>query len=303
MLSSTMDESMIKEITAKTLLSHDNKPDPWFGIQYNMNLYRGCSHQCIYCDSRSACYQIENFADTLVKTNALELLRKELPGKRMKGTIGTGSMNDPYAPIEKKYQLTRGALKIIAEYGFPVHVLTKSNLVCRDVDLLLEIQERSFALVSFTITTFDDDLGKKVEPGAPLVSERFAAMNFLASQGVRVGVSLMPVLPFIEDNWENIKTIVNLVSDNGAGHILAAFGMTQREGQQEYYYQKLDDLFPGVREKHIRKFKNQYECSANQSKQLQSQFAILCKQIGMGMKVPVYKPELKMKQLNIFDSL
>jgi len=294
---------MIKEITAKTLLSHDKNPDPWFGIQYNMNLYRGCSHQCIYCDSRSDCYQIENFADTLVKTNALELLRKELPGKRIKGTIGTGSMNDPYAPIEKKYQLTRGALKIIAEFGFPVHVLTKSNLVSRDVDLLLEIQERSFALVSFTITTFDDVFGKKVEPGAPLVSERFAAMNFLASQGVKVGVSLMPVLPFIEDNWENINAIVNMASDNGAGHILAAFGMTQRKGQQEYYYQKLDELFPGVREKHIRKFKNQYECSANQSEQLQTQFSKLCNRIGMSMKVPVYRPEQKFKQLNMFERI
>jgi DNA repair photolyase len=292
---------MIKEITAKSLLSHSKSADPWFGIQYNMNLYRGCSHQCIYCDSRSECYQIENFADTLVKINALELLQRELAGKRIKGTIGTGSMNDPYAPIEQKYQLTRGALEIIAGYGFPVHVLTKSDLVCRDADLLLEIQKRSFALVSFTITTCDDALGKKVEPRAPLVSRRLAAMKALADRGVRVGVSLMPVLPFIEDNWENIRQIVYLARENGAGHILAAFGMTQRKGQQEYYYRKLDELFPGVREKHQRRFGNQYECSANHANELRSQFLRLCEQVGMETKAPTYKPREPARQLGFFE--
>jgi DNA repair photolyase len=267
-----------------------------------MNLYRGCSHQCIYCDSRSDCYQIENFADTLVKTNALELLSKELAGKRVKGTIGTGSMNDPYAPVERKYQLTRGALEVIAQQGFPVHVLTKSDLVTRDADILLAIQKRTFALVSFTITTCDDVLGKKVEPGAPLVSERFAAMKFLADQGVRVGVSLMPVLPFIEDNWENIRQIVLLSKENGAGHILAAFGMTQRKGQQEYYYQKLDELFPGVREKHQQKFGNQYECPANQTQKLHEQFNLLCKQIGMKTSTPIFQPGISSRQLSIFEN-
>jgi len=293
---------MIKEIHAKKILSHSKSPDPWFGIQYNMNLYRGCSHQCIYCDSRSDCYQIENFADTLVKINALDLLSKELAGKRVKGTIGTGSMNDPYAPVERKYQLTRGALEIIAQHGYPVHVLTKSNLVTRDADLLLAIQKRTFSLVSFTITTFDDVLGKKVEPGAPLVSERFAAMKFLADQGVRVGVSLMPVLPFIEDNWENIRQIVLLSKENGAGHILAAFGMTQRKGQQEYYYQKLDELFPGVREKHQHKFGNQYECSANQVEFLESNYRILCNKIGINTSAPIYKPVPQQKQLFLFKT-
>ncbi len=293
---------MIKEIHAKKILSHSKNPDPWFGIQYNMNLYRGCSHQCIYCDSRSDCYQIENFADTLVKINALELLSKELAGKRVKGTIGTGSMNDPYAPVERKYQLTRGALEIIAKHGFPVHVLTKSNLVTRDADLLLAIQKRTFALVSFTITTFDDALGKKVEPGAPLVSDRFAAMKFLANQGIRVGVSLMPVLPFIEDSWENIRQIVLLSKENGAGHILAAFGMTQRKGQQEYYYQKLDEHFPGIREKHQHKFGNQYECSANQAQKLHEQFTTLCSQIGMKTSTPIFTPEITLRQLSIFEN-
>ncbi len=249
MLNSCWCTSMIKEIQAKTILSHSKAPDPWFGIQYTMNLYRGCQHQCIYCDSRSDCYQIENFNDTLVKVNALNLLCKELPSKRVKGTVGTGSMNDPYAPVEKQYQLTRGALKLFVEYGFPVHVLTKSKLVMRDTDLLRQIAQDTQALVSFTITTCDDALGKKLEPGAALVSERLAAMRFLAERGIKVGVLLMPVLPFIEDNWENIRGVVELAHAHGAGWILAAFGMTQRKGSQEYYLRQLERLFPGVKER------------------------------------------------------
>lgn len=289
---------MIKEIQTKSILSHSKTPDPWFGIQYTMNLYRGCQHQCIYCDSRSECYQIENFGDTLVKVNALELLERELPSKRVKGTVGTGSMNDPYAPVEKQYQLTRGALKQFIKYGFPVHVLTKSQMVIRDVDLLQEIQDNTQALVSFSITTCDDVLGKKVEPGAALVSERLAAMQFLANRGIKVGVLLMPVLPFIEDNWENIRQIVELADAHGAGYILAAFGMTQRKGSQEYYLRQLERFFPGVKEKHLRTFGNRYECHARGAKQLSEQFKALCLEKGIANKVPFYLPDRPVRQLS-----
>lgn len=132
---------MIKEIQAKVLLSRVKQPDPWFGLSYSMNLYRGCQHQCIYCDSRSACYQIENFRDIVVKVNAPQLLRKELARKRSKGTVGTGSMNDPYMPLEKKYNLTGQALRILAEFRFPVHVITKSDLVLKDLESLLTISQ------------------------------------------------------------------------------------------------------------------------------------------------------------------
>ncbi len=292
---------MIKEIQAKTILSHAKHPDPWFGIQYTMNLYRGCAHQCIYCDSRSACYQNEKFADTLVKVNALELLAKELSRKREKGTIGTGSMNDPYAPIEKQYQLTRGALQIISNNAFPVHVITKSNLVTRDVDLLWDIQSKSFAMVTFTITTANDDLGKKVEPGAPLVSDRLAAMRYLANNGIAVGVSLMPVLPFIEDNWENIQSIIRLSKENGASYILASFGMTQRPGQQEYYYAKLDQHFPGISALHRQLFGNRYECKARQAESLRQKFIQLCKLLDIKTRIPVYHPYKENLQPALFD--
>ncbi|PKO15790.1 MAG: radical SAM protein [Chloroflexi bacterium HGW-Chloroflexi-10] len=294
---------MIKEIQAKQLLSHSKGPDPWFGIQYTMNLYRGCPHQCIYCDSRSECYQIENFADVLVKTNALELLPKELAGKRTKGTIGTGSMNDPYSPVEKKYNLLGRALKIISQFGFPVHVLTKSDLVVRDMEILQEIDQKTQALVTFTITTHDDNLGKKVEPGAPLVSSRYAAMEKFARRGLRTGISLMPVLPFIEDNWDNIREIVYRARDAGASYIIASFGMTQRKGQQEYYYRKLDELFPGVRQQHHNRFRNDYICPANQANQLCEQYEKLCQQVGIAIKVPIYHALPPAKQLSFFDSI
>ena len=199
---------MIKEIQAKVLLSHVKQPDTWFGLKYNMNLYRGCQHRCIYCDSRSACYQIDNFdGEVLVKTNAIELLTHELARKRVKGTIGTGAMNDPYMPLERKINLTGRALEVIAQFGFTVHILTKSDLVLRDLDTLVKINQR-YAAVSFTITTADDELGKRVEPGASLVSDRLKAMRVLAEHGIYTGVTLMPVLPFIEDTEENIAAIV-----------------------------------------------------------------------------------------------
>src|SRR5512136_875013 len=189
---------MIKEIQAQVLLSSAKRPDPWFGIKYTMNLYRGCQHQCIYCDSRSECYQIENFADILIKANAIDLLRKELARKRVRGTVGTGSMNDPYMPLEATVNLTRRALEVIAEFRFPVHIITKSALVLRDLDLLKEIG-RLYAAVTFTITTYDDGLSKMLEPGAPVSSRRLAAMQTLSAAGILTGVALMPVLPFIED--------------------------------------------------------------------------------------------------------
>jgi DNA repair photolyase len=291
---------MIKEIQAKQLLSSSKSPDPWFGIKYNMNLYRGCSHQCIYCDSRSECYQIEDFTGTLVKTNALQLLPRELASKRVKGVIGTGSMNDPYAPIEKKYQLTRGALEVIEQFRFPVHILTKSDLVLRDLDFIKKINQHSQALVSFTITTSDDQLGKKVEPGAPLVSARFQTMQKLSEAGIPTGVLLMPVLPFLEDNWENIRQIIETAHQQGAAYILASFGMTQRKGQQEYYYQKLDELFPGVRLKHEQRFGNDYVCPAVNADMLSKKFYALCEDLGMLTKIPYYRPQPAEKQLSLF---
>jgi len=282
---------MIKEIRAKVLLSHVKQPDTWFGLKYNMNLYRGCQHQCIYCDSRSECYQVKNFnTEVLVKANAIELLEKELASKRVKGTIGTGSMNDPYMPLEEDVNLTGRALKVIARFGFPVHIITKSDLVLRDLDTLCEINTR-FVAVSFTITTADDELAKKLEPGAPLVSARFGAMKMLSDHGIHTGITMMPILPFIEDSEENIRQIVEKARAHGAAYIVPWFGMSLRDRQRAYYYDKLDKLFPELRQKYERMFGNQYHCAVPNADRLARVFNELCDQYGIATRMKRYEPE------------
>lgn len=288
---------MIKEIRSKTILNHVKQPDTWFGLKYNMNLYRGCQHQCIYCDSRSDCYRIENFADLHVKVNALELLEDVLPRKRVRGTIGFGSMNDPYMPIEREYKMTGRALEIIARHRFPVHILTKSDLVLRDVDILREIGQ-TYAAVSFTVTTADDELAAKVEPGAPRPSARYTAIGALAKAGIATGITMMPILPFLEDTVENITQIVTLAHENGASYILPAFGMTLRAGSREYYYDKLDQLFPGLKAKYQRRYGNSYECSVKNWKQLNDGFRERCEHFGIATKMPIFQPEKVNKKVD-----
>jgi DNA repair photolyase len=257
-----------------------------------MNLYRGCQHQCIYCDSRSECYQIEDFdQDVLVKANAITLLRRELAAKRVIGTIGTGSMNDPYMPLEADVRLTRRALEVIAEYGFPVHAITKSDLVLRDIDLLEKIGRKTYAAVTFTVTTADDLLSKRLEPGAPVSSNRVAALRSLSRRGILTGITLMPVLPFIEDTIENIRAIVRMGHAAGAKYILPAFGMTLRDRQREYFYDKLGRLFPGMRPRYEKAFTGRYSVPARNARRLGEVFAEACEKLGIAAKMLVFTPQ------------
>lgn len=280
--------TVIQEIQSRGILNPVKQPETWFGLRYNMNLYRGCQHQCIYCDSRSECYQIEDFNnEVLVKTNAIALLEQKLARTRVKGTIGFGSMNDPYMPLEAQYNLTGQALQVIARFRFPVHILTKSDLVLRDLEVLRQIA-RIFAAVSFTITAADDELSQKVEPGAPPSSRRFAAMRQMAENGIHTGVLLMPVLPFIEDDEENIRRIVEMAHENGAEYILHSFGMTLRDRQRDYYYRKLDERFPGIRQKYEARYDEQYGVRVPNADRLERAFAALCQQHGIANTMPKY---------------
>jgi DNA repair photolyase len=288
---------MIREIQARTLLSRLRGEDDWFGLYYNMNLYRGCQHQCIYCDSRSECYQIEDFNhDVLVKVNAIDLLRRELHGKRILATIGTGSMNDPYMPLEAEVQLTHRALEVIAGYGYPVHVITKSDLVVRDLDLLEEIHRKTLAAVTFTVTTTDDELARRLEPSAPVSSQRLAALRAVRRKGLPAGITLMPVLPFIEDTIENIRRIVSLAAAAGASYILPAFGMTLRDRQREYYYARLDQLFPGMRKRYETAFGSSYHAPAQGADALRHELEKLCLEHGIPLKMPVFTPRRRVEQ-------
>ena len=288
---------MTTEIFARTLLSSAKRPDNWFGIKYTMNLYRGCQHQCIYCDSRSECYQIESFADIQVKVNALEKLSDEIRRKRVKGTIGTGSMNDPYMPIEAERKLTRGALQIIAGARFPVHIITKSDLVVRDLDILKEIA-KVYAAVSFTITSAADDLSRKVEPGAPVSSRRFAAMKTLAEQGILTGVTMMPILPFIGDDDENIRSLVRMAGEAGAAYILPSFGLTLRDRQRAYFYDRLDRFFLGLRQKYQFRYGERYWAESPRAAHLMKIFEEECARLGMASRMPFYQPG--QEQLRLF---
>ena len=237
---------MINYIEAKSILSKLRSKDPFFGITYNMNLYRGCQHGCIYCDTRSECYQIHDISVISVKKNALELLPGELNSKRKnKATVGTGSMNDPYMPIEKELEMIRKALQLIATYKFPVHIITKSDLVERDMDILQDIS-KTYAAVSFTITTASDTLSRQLEPFAPVTSKRFKAMEQLAAKGIYTGITLMPVLPFINDTTDNIESIIKGAKDSGASYIIPMFGVTLRKGSRDYFYKALDTTFPDI---------------------------------------------------------
>jgi len=294
---------MIEEITAKTILNHVKQPDPWFGLKYNMNLYRGCQHQCIYCDSRSDCYQIEDFTKIQVKINALGLLEDVLPRKRVRGTIGFGSMNDPYMPMEEEYRLTGKSLEIISANEFPVHILTKSDLVLRDIELLKEIGSL-YAAVSFTITTADDELAQKLEPGAPLPSQRFQAMRKLAKAGILTGITMMPILPFLEDSEENLLNIISCSKENGATYIIPSFGVSLRPGSREYYYQKLDQHFPGIKEKYVKQYGNQYQCNIPNWQKMNTLFQEEIKRTNISARIPVYEPKNIIgvtKQIRLFD--
>lgn len=236
-------------VTSKSILSKDN----------GMNLYRGCTHGCIYCDSRSEVYNMDHdFEDIEVKQNSLELLKKELI-KRTPSMIGTGAMTDPYVPLEGHLKYLRRALEMIYKYGFGFTCITKSDLVLRDLDLLLKINEKSKAVVQMTLTTSDDDLSSILEPNVCTTSRRVEVLKKLSDAGIPTIVWLCPILPYINDTEENIGRIIDYcIEANVKGILCFGMGLTLRDGNREYFYSKLDENFPGLKETYIKKYANSY---------------------------------------------
>lgn len=260
-------------VKAKGILSSDN----------GMNLYRGCSHGCIYCDSRSNCYQMNHlFEDIEVKENALELLEKALRSRRSPCMIGTGAMTDPYIPLEEKLQMTRRALEIIEKHGFGVAIQTKSARILRDLDLLQTINEKSKAVVQMTLTTHNDDLCRILEPRISVTSERVAALKQFRDAGIPTVVWLCPILPFINDTRENIEGILQSCIDAGVKGVLCFnMGLTLREGNREYFYAQLDKHFPGMKAQYIHTFGNRYECNSPRNRELMRLYHKTCEKAGM----------------------
>ena len=260
-------------VTAKSILSPSN----------GMNLYRGCLHGCIYCDSRSLCYQINHpFEDIEVKENALSLLEKALKTRKKPCMIGTGSMSDPYMPIEEDLRLTRGALELIEQYGFGAAVLTKSPRVLRDLDILTKINEKTKAVVQMTLTTNDDALCRILEPNVAPTAERVAALKALRDAGIPTIVWLCPILPFLNDTRENIEGILHSCMDAGVAGILCFnMGLTLRDGNREYFYAQLDRHFPGLKEQYIRTYGSRYELNSPHNTELMRLFHQTCEKAGM----------------------
>ncbi len=297
----------IEYIEAKKLISQYMPNNSWFDINYNMNIYKGCCHGCIYCDSRSECYQINDFDRVRAKEKAIESIGKELKGKRRKGVIGTGAMSDPYNPFEKQHELTRRALKEINRYNFGVSIATKSPLITRDVDILKQISRHSPVLIKITITTFDDALCKKIEPNVAPSSERFKAIKQLSDNGIYTGILLMPILPFINDSQENIKNIVREAHNSGAKFIFAyGMGLTLRGNQRAYYYEQLSGLFPreNLVRKYIHTYGDRYECESSNAKKLWKTFTEECDKYGIIYKmkdiIKGYRNNYEEEQLSLF---
>ena len=248
-----------------------------------MNIYRGCLHGCIYCDSRSLCYQMNHkFEDVEVKANAVGLLENTLRRKRNKCMIGTGAMSDPYMPIEEKLGNMRKCLEVIERYGFGVTMITKSTKVLRDLDLLKKINEKSKCVVQMTLTTYDEDLCRIVEPNVETTYERFRALEILRYNGIPTVVWLCPILPFINDTEENIRGILDYcVRAKVKGIINFDMGVTLRDGNREYFYKKLDEHFPGLKEKYIRMYGNSYQLSSPNSRQLNMIYKSECIKNGI----------------------
>lgn len=279
--------------TAKGILSAKN----------GMNLYRGCSHGCIYCDSRSSCYRMEHdFEDIEVKENAIVLLEAALRSKRKKCMIGTGSMTDPYIPLEMEIGNVRKALALIDKYGFGFTVITKSNRILRDIDLLRKINEKTKCVVQMTLTTHDEDLCRKLEPKVSTTRERLEVLMALRDAGIPTVVWLSPILPFINDNEENIAGILDMCIKAGVYGILCfGMGLTLREGNREYFYEQLNRLFPGMKERYMRTYGTQYMLGSPNNEQLMRLFCEVCEKNGIlhdNQQIFYYLQKFEQKEKN-----
>ena len=275
-------------VQAKGILSTKN----------GMNLYRGCTHGCIYCDSRSDCYQIKHtFEDIEIKENAIELLETALRRKRNKCMIGTGSMTDPYMPLEEKIGMTRKAIETVYRYGFGFTVITKSPLILRDLELLQAVNKKAKCVVQMTLTTYNDKLCKILEPNVAVTSERFAVLKRLRDTGIPTVVWLTPILPFINDTIENIEGILQYcIEAKVFGIVCFGMGVTLRDGSRECFYKNLDASFPGLKEIYMQRYGNSYSVMSPHNTQLMNLFRTRCR--GNGIE---YNPDTIFSYLTAFE--
>ena len=288
-------QSPCPTVRARTILQKVRyNGDEWFGIDYNMNLYRGCCHGCIYCDSRSECYRIDDFDRVSVKFDALAILRRELRSRRTRGIVGIGAMSDTYNPFERKLRVTRGALELVEEFGFGVSVDTKSTLVTRDADLLSAIGRQGGAIAKITVTTADDELARIIEPHAPSPSERFAALAELADAGVFCGVLFTPTLPWVTDDDATVRGVVESAAAAGARFVFHMTGVTMRDRQRDHFLDRIAAVDPELPERYRAAFGERYFCNSPRAAENRALFRALCKRHGLLWRmsdiIKAYKP-------------
>ena len=281
----------------KTILSPKN----------GMNLYRGCTHGCIYCDSRSVCYQMKHdFEDIEVKRDAARILESQLLRKRSRCMISTGAMTDPYIHLEEELKVTRQCLEVIEKYEFGLAILTKSNRIMRDIDILYSINAKAKCVVQMTLTTYDENLCKILEPYVSTTKERVDVLRVMQKAEIPTVVWLTPILPFINDSEENLKRILDYCIDVGVRGIVSfGFGTTMRDGSRDFFYKKLDEFFPGLKQQYIKTFGNRYECPSPNEAKLRRVFQNVCKRNGIMHKqgdVFRYMNNLAFsRQMSLFD--
>lgn len=288
------------EVMAKSILSQQN----------GMNIYRGCSHGCIYCDARSTCYQMKHdFEDIEVKINAPALLERALKSKKKKCMIGTGAMSDPYIPLELDLGLTRQCLELIDYYGFGLAIQTKSDRILRDLNLLKSINTKAKCVVQMTLTTYDEELCKKLEPAVCTTKRRAEVLNIMRDEGIPTVVWMSPILPFINDTRENIEGLLSYCNLAKVKGILQfGMGLTLRDGDRQYYYQQLERFLPGMVERYIRTYQEQYELPSPNEKELMDLLIGECKKNQMMYRardifeyMHRYESKLDGQQLSLFD--
>lgn len=288
------------EVMAKSILSQQN----------GMNIYRGCSHGCIYCDARSTCYQMKHeFEDIEVKINAPALLERALKSKKKKCMIGTGAMSDPYIPLELELGLTRQCLELIDYYGFGLAIQTKSDRILRDLDLIKSIHKKAKCVVQITMTTYDEELCKKLEPAVCTTKRRAEVLNILRDEGIPTVVWMTPILPFINDTRENIEGLLSYcIQAKVKGILQFGMGLTLRDGDRQYYYQQLERFFPGMMERYIETYQEQYELPSPNEKELMDLLITECKKQQMMFRsrdifeyMHHYESRMDGQQLSLFD--
>lgn len=288
------------EVEVKGILSAQN----------GMNLYRGCTHGCIYCDARSTCYQMQHaFEDVEVKRNGPELLEQALRRKRKRCMIGTGAMSDPYQPLEKELRLTRRCLELIDEYGFGLAIQTKSDLILRDLDLLKSISRKTKCVVQITLTTSDEDLCRILEPGVCTTKRRIEVLRILKEEGISTLVWMTPILPFLNDTKENIEGILDACArEKVYGIMNFGIGLTLRDGDRQYFYRKLDQHFPGLKQRYVETYGNAYELPVPEEKKLMAFLIDFCRRNKMEWRseelfayLHRFEDRQEGKQLSLFD--